>query len=401
MAISSDESLSSGFRDLGPAEGEQGRPKYERLREYIVNQIESGQLKAGMALPSEHRLADVLQIARSTVRQAMASLERDGLVRRVHGRGTYVHDDARRRLSPEQGLLALIVPETQAGFYPSLQRSFEEAATKLHKQVIVCNSNNEVDRQGNSILQLIDHRVAGVAIVPTTNPPTPAFHIRQLQQHDIPVVCCSRRIDGVQAPLLAIPFEEVGRRAGQAIREAGHTRVAYIGTERSTASEAYERGFRAAMRRAGEGLIDIQVFYDSVATPDVAAHESEVAAALDKMFSHGEGPTAIFASFDSLAELIYVLLSRRGLRVPEDVSLVGFGGSVRNGALARRLTSVTIDEIRLGREAVELLDQMRHGELPIDTSETREIPLGLSNGSTLAHFDHATSTTGGEVMTGP
>ena len=50
--------------------------------------------------------------------------------------------------------------------------------------------------------------------------------------------------------------------------------------------------------------------------------------------------TAIFASFDSMAELLYLLLQQMSLRLPEDVSLVGFGGTVRRRAIASRLTSV-------------------------------------------------------------
>ncbi|MGC1275111.1 MAG: GntR family transcriptional regulator [Planctomycetaceae bacterium] len=386
-----------GLREHCSTAGKAGRPKYERLRDGLVAQVESGLLAPGDALPSEQTLAEALQVARSTVRQSMASLERDGFVRRIHGKGTFVHEQARLRLRRGQDLFALIVPETQAGFYPSLQRSFEDAAAERNHQVIVCNSSNDVDRQGNAILQLIDHRVAGVAIVPTTDPPTPSFQVRQLQRHGIPVVCCSRRVEGVSTPLLAIPFEEVGRRAGEAIREAGHHRAAFFGTMRTAAAEAYERGFRSAfLKKRAKAFVT--TFYGSHPSPDPSTHERRIAEALDAILESGDGPTAIFASFDSLAESIYVLLGQRGLRVPQDVALVGFGGFRRPGVLARRLTSVTVDEIRLGHEAVELLDRMSRGELPIDLDETRDMPLGLSEGLTLAHVTETSSSEGGALL---
>ncbi|HVJ67768.1 MAG TPA: GntR family transcriptional regulator [Caulifigura sp.] len=361
-----------------------GAAKHERLRDYFVAQIAEGRLLPGALLPSEQRIAETLQIARSTVRQAMSTLEREGFVRRIHGKGTFVHEHAAAPHSTEKGhdLFALIVPETRVGFYPALQRSFEDAAADLHNQVIVCNSDNDIDKQGNSILQFIDHRVAGVAIVPTTVPPTPAFHLRQLQRNGIPVVCCSRRVDGVQAPLLAIPFEEVGRRAGEAMRDAGHRRVAMISGDRTPAAEAYERGFRDAFRDSPDA--SIRIFYGSVHSPELSAHEAELSGHLDSLFAGGQPPTAIFVSFDSLAELIFVLLAKRGIRVPEDVSLLGFGGVRRQGALSRQLTSITIDEEKLGQEAVALLDQMRRGELPIENNETRWIRVGMSDGVTLA-----------------
>ena len=356
------------------------QPKYEQLRDYVVSQIESGRLRAGELLPSENRLAETLQIARSTVRQAMAAMERDGLVRRVHGKGTFIHEQARQRLRRGQDLFALIVPEADTGFYPSLQKSFEEAAAELHNQVIVCNTGNEIDKQGNSILQLIDLRVAGVAIVPTTKPVTPAFQLRQLQQHGIPVVCCSRHVEGVQSPLLAIPFEDVGRQAGEILKENGHRHVAFISGEVTPWSKSTEHGFRSSVDRRAE----VQTYFAKKSLTHIAAYEEELSIALDAMFDRPNPPTAIFATFDSFAELIYVLLARKGLRVPEDVSILGFGGSRRSGALTSRLTSITLDEIRLGREAIDLLNRMRNGEFPIDLAETHDMPLGLSQGQTLS-----------------
>lgn len=355
------------------------QPKYEQLRGYVIAQIESGQFKAGAALLSEHRIAQALQIARSTVRQAMSTLEREGLVRRVHGKGTFVHEQARQRLRRGQDIFALILPETETGFYPSLQKSFEEAAARLHNQVIVCNSGNEIGRQGNSILQLIDLQVAGVAVVPTTNPLTPAFQLRQLQSRGMPVVCCSRRVEGVKTPLLAIPFEEVGRLAGRVIREYGHRHVAFYAMDHTESVRINERGFRSGL---GHG-VEVLAIHGDCSSPDVSQHEAAAVENVNRLLSAPHPPTAIYCTFDSLAELLYVLLNRKGLRVPEDVSLVGFGGARRKGALQQQLTSVTIDEHQLGSDAINLLNRMRNGELPIESTKTDNISLGLSRGRTL------------------
>ncbi|WP_437206888.1 substrate-binding domain-containing protein [Planctomicrobium sp. SH664] len=372
------ESLSDA--SLGKMLAEDGIPKHERLRDFVVQQIEAGKMQIGEALPPEIRIAELLGIARSTVRQALATLEREGIVRRVHGKGTFVHDQARQRLKKGQDLFALIVPETGAGFYPSLQVSFEEAAANQHNQVIVCNSNNEIDRQGNSILQLMDLRVAGVAIVPTTSPATPAFHIRQLHERGIPVVCCSRPVDGVQAPLLGIPFEDVGQQAGRLIRDAGHRSTGFIAGFESASSRAYETGFRRALGPR----VQVESYFGVNPSPDVSSQEEPLERELKRMLSLPEPPTALFVTFDSLAELVYLLLNRLGLRIPEEISLVGFGAVRRQGALISRLTSVTVDERRMGREAIELLQLMRTGALPLDAHEVRMLPLDISEGKTLA-----------------
>ena len=94
-------------------------------------------------------------------------------------------------------------------------------------------------------------------------------------------------------------------------------------------------------------------------------------------------PTAIFASFDREAEVLYLLLQRLGLRVPQDVSLLGFGGTWREGAITRRLSSVVVDEIATGAQAVALLHEMRDGNRPIDNNEQIVLQLNLYEGETL------------------
>jgi GntR family transcriptional regulator of arabinose operon len=362
--------------------GASGTPKYERLRQYFVEEVLAGRLKPGDMLPTEQQLADTYAIARSTVRQALATLQRDGLIERIQGKGTFIHEDARVRSRPDLDVFALVLPETQSAFYPSLQRSFDEAAGRVHNQILVCQSNNNLDRQGNVILQLIDKEVAGVAIVPVTIPPTPVYQIRQLQKAEIPVVFCHRRVEGVRAPLLAIPFREVGRLAGRALVERGHRRVAFFAPHLSESAVGYLEGLLDVLPPGGV-TAEHRVIFGPESVPDPEVHEPEMLAALSAVVNHPERPTAIFTTFDSAAELIYLLLLRLGLRVPEDISLIGFGGTVRSSPILHRITSVSVDETEIGRRAVELLDRMRRHELPRDSHETFVMPIRLSDGQTL------------------
>src|SRR5262249_2742300 len=136
----------------------------------------------------------------------------------------------------------------------------------------------------------------------------------------------------------------------------------------------------------GVDLPESLVYYGSCTTSDVAAHEPEILRMLEAVCRRPDRPTAIFASFDSLAEELYLLLGRLGLRVPGDVSLISFGGARRDGAMAKRLTSVTVDEAQMARQAAALLDQMRRGELPLEHDATHHIPLGLSEGESLSRI---------------
>jgi len=193
-------------------------------------------------------------------------------------------------------------------------------------------------------------------------------------------VFCHRRVEGIAAPLLAIPFREVGRFAGKILMEHGHRRVAFFVTRPSPTVQAYEEGLQEALRTGGSD-IPIQIVH--VAESMTSLSEEAVWTALQQTFANPDPPTAIWTSFDSLAEVIYLLLPQLGLRVPEDVSLLGFGGAFREGALTRRLTSVVVDEIATGRQAASLLHEMRRGERAIDDNTEIVMELSLSEGETL------------------
>lgn len=365
-----------------------GKTKYEQLCARLVGDVANGRLKPGDVLPPEPVMADQMNLARSTVRQALAQMERNGLVRRVRGKGTYIHEDAHRRLRSGLDAFALIVPDAQSGYYPSLMAGFEEAAGAVRNQVIVVSTRNEAHRQGDGILQLIDKQVAGVAIVPVTTPDTPAYQIRQLQKHQIPVVLCHRGVDGIQAPVLAFSGHDIGRLAGEAMARRGHRRVAFVSALHSTLASGYEEGLRAAMRQAG-GFLDEDciVYIGSDGYADHEAYARLMDNAIGKLIGlpAGKRPTALFTGFDATAELIYLQLLRRGVSVPDDISIVSFGGATRLGPMQHQLTAVTVDEVMIGRRAAKLLDEMRAGRRPIASDERIEIPLGFSEGQTLKH----------------
>ncbi|MCR9232954.1 MAG: GntR family transcriptional regulator [bacterium] len=359
------------------------RPKYLQLVEQLMEQITQGELKPGAALPSEHQLCETHQLARTTVRNAMQLLEEQGWINRIHGKGSFVSTKPPIPIKQQLDIFAFVLPEVRTGFYPSLQRSFEQAAALTQNQVLVCCTENKVDMQGNTILQLIDKHVAGVALVPATVPPTPAYQVRQLQQHGIPVVFCHRDVEGIQAPLLSIPFREVGLLAGQTLLEQGHRSIALFSPHRATASIEYETGLREALAASPDSCPEPFIFHGPSSQLHPIDYEPDLLNTLETMFQRPDPPTAIFATFDSLAELIYLLLGKLGKRVPEDVSLLGFGGTVRHGAIQSRLSSITVDEVAIGRKAAELLTQMKQGELPIDSAEVFPMPINTSAGQTL------------------
>ncbi len=361
---------------------DQSGPKYDWLKRYLRSELEAGRIQPGQALPSEPKLAASLQISRSTVRQALADLERDGMIRRVRGKGTFVRETFGEKQNNSLAAYGLVLPASQGGFYPSLLHGFETEAKQTRHQMIVSSTNNDLKQQESILLQLLEKKVAGVAIVPATVPLTPAYQVRRLQEAGTPVVFCHRPVGGVSAPLLALPYHKIGRTAGRAFVKYGHRRAAYIATHRAPSTEDYARGLQEAMREGGGDLPSELTCYCNPPDPS-ARNEKAVAVILKQILDLPDPPTAIMTPFDSVAEIVYMQLIGMGLRIPEDVSLVGVGGKWRQGAIVRRLSSVTIDEVKVGRQAAELLYEMQSGRRAIDDTERILVEPGFADGETL------------------
>jgi DNA-binding LacI/PurR family transcriptional regulator len=280
------------------------------------------------------------------------------MMRGRHGAGGAGGDEP----APPLSAYALVVPEI-GGMYSSLLHGFGDAANERYHQPIVSNTADNPYKQGDEILQLIYKRVGGVAIVPVASSPTPLVHIEAVQRAGIPVVLLHRDVPGATAPLVALPLEEIGYRAGQALLERGHQRIAlFTQNPEGPSSSLHIRGLRRAM--AGRGL----------ALSRDAIHECHGAApfalsvlerSVDEAFARMAGlpvdqrPTAIYATNDIIAEVVYMRLMRDGVRLPAAMSLLSFGAMQRVGAIAGRMSSIVVDEVSVGRKAVELLERSR------------------------------------------
>ena len=285
---------------------------------------------------------------------------------------------------------ALIVPEISGGMYSALLEGFGEAASERYHQPIVSNTVDNLYKQGDEILQLIHKRVGGVAIVPVASAPTPAVHVEAIQAAGIPVVLLHRDVPGVTAPLVALPLEEIGRRAGEELLGRGHRCVALFTTPRGPSSSLHRIGLTRALEGQGCGL------------PQHLVHECHGAApfslpllerSIDEAFARiaalppEQRPTGIYATNDIIAEVVFMRLMRDGVRVPDQMSLVSFGAMQRVGAIAARLSSVVVDERAVGVKAVALLERAaRPSEGSASDNGGRlveQVSISLAGGETL------------------
>lgn len=354
-------------------------PKYKRARSYILEKVTSGQWTEANPLPSEISLAKELGVARNTVRQALDELVAENIIRKIHGKGTFLNNTKAHQ--SRINAFGIIVPELHRTIYPCLLKGFDEGASQTYHKTIISHTDYNLGKQADIILQMICSKIYGVAIVPSISSETPSHHIEALQQNNIPVVCCIRDVPGVLAPLVSWDFEQVGILAGHEFTKRGHKNIAYYACYKYKSTRSQEKGLRKALQENDLILHDELIHYG---TKLGELQEKVKEEALVKMLNSKNKPTAVFCNDDTEAELIYMISQKIKVKVPEELSILGAGVARREGYMKKCLSSITIDTLELGKKAAILLQEMNSGQRPITQSCKILMPPKIWSGQTMA-----------------
>lgn len=284
-------------------------------------------------------------------------------VRRIAAQLDYHPSRAARMMHTGQSdVLGVLVPELAYSYFPDIVHGIEQTADKAGYQVLLSQShyNEETERRKISLFR--QYEVDGCIIVPIPFKQHNKTVFEKLRGSGIAVVCVDAAVQGV-------PFDFVGTDdaygahvAMQHLLSLGHRRIACLAFgDTSAIRSARLAGYRRALREAG---VTYQARWVLPGPWELAAP----ADALLALCRAQDGPTAIFAMSDLLAIWAYFRLREAGLRVPDDVSLIGFGGLHEGAWLERPLTTVAQDREGMGAQAVAyLLERMRQPTLALRT----------------------------------
>lgn len=329
-------------------------PKYAQLRDQLAEAIGSGRLSPGDKLPPEGILSEQLGISRNTVRQAIAELIQLGLVVRRHGSGTFVCGGGASRRPARTGqsrTVGVLVRDIRSvsDVYPEIIRGIEDVCAEHDCHVLLGNTDDQVEKMSRYIARFLSAGVRGAIISPLARHPASLKMYQQLIDAGIATILINRTIAGLDLPAVVCDDVLGGYLATKHLLGRGHRRIAAVFPAPYATVRARERGYRKAMAEAG---IQVENGYVQFACVDDASSAQSLA---DALLELGEPPTAVFAFTDELAAQVYEALAERGIRVPEDVGIVGYNDCRLAVSLPVPLTSVAYPKYEIGSRAAELL----------------------------------------------
>jgi LacI family transcriptional regulator len=268
----------------------------------------------------------------------------------------YVPNEAARSLKlARSNLLACVIPDITNPFFPELVRGIEDIASAQGYGTLLCNTDNDSDKEADYLNLLARRRVDGVLLIPARDEQPPPGLTRLLDQGS-PVVVIDRFLDGFDGDSIAVDNHRGGVLAAEHLVELGHHKIAIINRLPDTSTsrlrqEAYEQTLAAA-GRLDESLVKLGSY-----TFD---YGRDMARQL--LSAEGELPTAILAGSDVLAIAALQVAHELGFRVPQDVSIIGFDRIAMSQLMSPPLTTVEQPLYEMARLAADLLLERARGE---------------------------------------
>jgi len=264
--------------------------------------------------------------------------------------------------------LGVIVSRLDSPYFAHVVQGFQEVCDGQDYRVLLEHTQHDPARELRQVNLLLEHRVDGLLWI------ADHWTVHQARGWIAPLVkegvSCVVTDDSGTADLVDTVTTEDFVGAREAVRHLialGHRRIAHLSAgERLSNSRARREGYEAALRESGIPMDPALIVSDAY---DIQNPEGDAAA----LFDSADPPTAVFTAHDDMALIMLQQLRRRGLRVPEDMSLIGYGDA--EAAKYLDLTTVRQNPLEVGRQAARFL--IARLEIPERPLQCIEIPTEL------------------------
>jgi DNA-binding LacI/PurR family transcriptional regulator len=279
------------------------------------------------------------QVAASTRTRVVEAMERLGY---------HPNLAAKALAGGRTGAVGLLVPSIANPFYGALAEGVDDMAGELGYHVFITHVDHP-RAERDALASLVSRRVDGILMAAAE---ASDEVLGPLAASGLPVVLLAREVPGLDVSCIVNDDFAGAREVTRHLLDLGHRRIGLVAEPLSYFSaQERRRGFRAALRDAGlEPALEVEAAAGSIAAARAAAA---------RILNSDSRLTAVFAQNDLLA--IGTLQACRGLgiRVPDDLSLAGYDGTLLAEVVHPRLTTVEQPVRDIGRLAVELLHQLR------------------------------------------
>ena len=328
--------------------------KYRQVIDWVRENVENGTFREGDKLLSENELSARFSLSRQTVRRALGELVDLGMVTRMQGSGTYIG------AAPVQGRerrmnIAVISTFNETYIFPSILKGIGQVLTGSGYTLQVYFTDNRLSHE-EAVLKLLLEKddIDGLIVEPVKSSlPNPNIrYYEEIMERGIKLLFFNASYPALDCPCVRIDDTSAARTAAKLLVDAGHKKIGAVFKSDDGQGPLRYQGYLEALVDAGLKTDQKCVIW--LDTP--ASSDMELLA--DYLLGRLEGCTGVVCYNDQIAYQLIGLALEKGVRIPEDLSVVGIDDSYLAGVCRVPYDSVAHPKEALGKKVAENLVAM-------------------------------------------
>ena len=329
--------------------------------------------------PKSATIQDVAQAAKVSTATVSRALSNPGLLsdttraqvlEAIRTTGYRVNHAARNLRMQRAGAILILVPNLGKPFYSAILRGISQGFAGSDYSVLITDTENSPMAEGELVGNFTQGRVDGVISLDGSLTAETLDQCRA-QGLDKRIVFACEWVDGYAFPSIQSDNRDGARQAIRHLADLGHRKIAHItGPIGNVLTAARRDGAVEERERLGLPALKEWIIRGDFSLE--CGHE-----AADRILAMEDRPTAVFCSADMVAFGLIARLASHGVRVPEDISVVGFDDIDMAESYVPALTTIRQDRDRLGRTAAEQLLSRLNGTAPPGPPEEELLPVEL------------------------
>ena len=308
-------------------------------------------------------VAKTLGISTMTVSRALndkpnvSELTKQKIVETSHRLGYFPNHIAKSLVLRKTDTIGVVVPEITHSFFPGIVSGIEEICYEKGYHLILAHSAEDSKREQDVIYTLTSKQVDGL-LISTAQTVEDYTVYKQIIQRGLPLVFYDRCVKGIGASCVSIDDEESARLITEHLIKHGYSPIAHLaGPQRVLIGKMRMEGFKKA-------LVEHQIAIVNELMVEAGLQEEDGFRAMQKILALPESswPRAVVAVNDPAAFGAMKSIYDRGLKIPEDIAIVGFSDDIRAQLMQIPLTTIRQNAYEVGKRAVDKLISLIEGE---------------------------------------
>jgi Transcriptional regulators len=338
----------------------QQKAKYEVIVDWIQELLDNHTLKAGEKIKSENELASIFHVSRQTVRHAISILESKGILERKRGSGTFIKEHEKCDLAkPRTMRVGIITTYVDEYIFPPIIQEMEKILSKAGYSIQIAFTHNSIEIERSILTNLLQNMEVDGIIAETTQSGLPSPNIdlyMLLKEKGIPIIFLNSYYEELDEPHVCMDDKLAGKMATEYLMQCGHEKIAGIFKSDDGQGRLRYLGYTEALR-AG----DIKVKAERISwidTEDMRGSLADFARVLKRI----KGCTACVCYNDEVANKLVAICVEKGIKIPEELSIIGIDNSELAGLCEIPFASVENPIRELGRKAATSIMVLMEGK---------------------------------------